>query len=69
MLQTCSAHAPLLQVEARFMDKGVPLVVGCKSGRRSETACGLMTKAGFTGLTNMTGGFDAWVAEGLPVEK
>lgn len=26
---------PVLQVEARFADKGVPLVVGCKSGKRS----------------------------------
>lgn len=59
----------LKEVEARFADKGVPLVVGCKSGKRSEAACDMMTKAGFTGLTNMTGGFDDWAAQKLPVEK
>lgn len=35
----------------------------------AEAACDMMTKAGFTGLTNMTGGFDDWAAQKLPVEK
>ena len=88
-----------MQVQAQLSDKGERLVVGCKSGKRSEMACKLMAGAGeyaawvwlpflmrglacasaaaatpslspgYSGLSNMVGGFDAWLANGHPVEK
>jgi rhodanese-related sulfurtransferase len=58
-----------LQVTSKFADKDAALVVGCKSGKRSEAACELMHQAGYKRLVNMPGGFDGWVAEQLPVEK
>lgn len=46
-----------------------PLIVGCKSGRRSQLAIGLLKDAGWDDLLNLDGGFDAWAAEtSLPVE-
>lgn len=44
-------------------------MVGCKAGMRSEKASKMMAEAGFTGLQNLAGGFDAWAASGLPVGK
>lgn len=54
------------QVESQLPDKGAALVVGCKSGKRSEVACQALAGAGYTNLTNVLGGFDAWLGAGLP---
>ena len=46
------------------------LIIGCKSGKRSSMAIDLLQKAGFEGLIEMEGGFDAWAANtDLPVER
>lgn len=42
---------------------------GCKSGRRSLAACEVLSAAGYSGLTNVLGGWDEWAAAGGPVEK
>lgn len=52
---------------ASFKDK--PVLVYCRSGNRSAMACGLLTKAGFSDVTNLKGGIMAWEAEHLPVVK
>lgn len=51
----------------RFRDK--PLVVVCRSGSRSATACALLTREGFTQVYNLSGGIMAWQKAGLPVER
>ncbi len=43
------------------------VAVHCKSGYRSMIACSLLERAGYRNLVNVTGGFDAWQAAGLPV--
>lgn len=48
-------------------DKSEPLAVHCKSGYRSMIACSLLRRAGFQNVINVTGGFDAWQEEKLPV--
>eukprot|EP00899_Mesostigma_viride_P014755 jgi/Mesvir1/23280/Mv20982-RA.1 len=58
----------LAAVNKRFPDKTVDLVVGCLSGRRSQTAIAIMQQAEFTSLVNVEGGFTAWSGSGLPVE-
>jgi rhodanese-related sulfurtransferase len=47
---------------------GKKLVVQCKAGRRSETACGVLQRVN-PELTvySLEGGLDAWAAAGLPV--
>ena len=43
------------------------LVIHCKSGYRSLVAASLLESAGRTGLVDVAGGFDAWLAAQLPV--
>ena len=51
------------------LDPARPVAVHCKSGYRSSIAASLLQRAGFRQVTNVTGGFDAWVAAGLPVAQ
>ncbi len=48
-------------------DNAVYLI--CKMGGRSQKACDLLTGAGLVSAVNVTGGTDAWVANGLPVQR
>jgi rhodanese-related sulfurtransferase len=43
--------------------------VHCKGGYRSAVAASLLRRAGFQQVVNVTGGFDAWKAAGLPVAQ
>ena len=45
------------------------IAVHCKSGYRSMIACGLLRRLGFSNVVNVTGGFDAWQAAGLPLAR
>mmetsp|Transcript_6040 Transcript_6040/g.13162 ORF Transcript_6040/g.13162 Transcript_6040/m.13162 type:complete len:158 (+) Transcript_6040:82-555(+) len=56
-------------VASNLKDKSETIIVGCKSGMRSLAAIDVMTKDGYTSLINVKGGFDGWLAAGLPVEK
>jgi rhodanese-related sulfurtransferase len=49
------------------LDPHRPVAVHCKSGFRSSIATSLLQRAGFRHVSNVTGGFDAWKAAGLPV--
>jgi len=68
-----SRHIPLGALSKRlgelesFKDK--PVVVSCRSGHRSASACGVLKKAGFTNIYNLHGGIMAWQNAGLPVNK
>ena len=46
-----------------------PIVVMCRSGNRSSSACAFLGKQGFTQVYNIAGGIVAWQAAKLPVEK
>ena len=48
------------------LDRTRPIVVVCRSGRRSAAAAEHLTQAGFRADT-MTGGMRDWQAVGLPV--
>ncbi|AQK42908.1 Rhodanese-like domain-containing protein 19 mitochondrial [Zea mays] len=58
----------IAQVAAGF-DKEDNIVVGCKSGVRSELACADLMAAGFRNVKNIEGGYTAWVESGLAVKK
>lgn len=51
----------------KFRDQ--PIVVVCRSGNRSGTACSLLGKQGFTQAYNLAGGVLAWQKDKLPLEK
>jgi hydroxyacylglutathione hydrolase len=57
------------KVAAPEIDRDTPVAVHCKSGYRSMIACSLLQRAGFRNVTNVVGGFDAWLLAGLPVER
>ena len=46
-----------------------PIVVVCRSGNRSGTACFLLAKQGFSQAYNLAGGILAWQKSQLPLEK
>jgi glyoxylase-like metal-dependent hydrolase (beta-lactamase superfamily II)/rhodanese-related sulfurtransferase len=56
-----------LRVSMSSLDPAAPLAVHCKGGYRSTIACSLLESAGFTHITNVAGGMDAWTAAGLPL--
>lgn len=63
--------APQLGTPARFaeldLEKDASIAVVCHSGNRSSTAIGLMLRAGYATLYNVTGGMEAWQDAGLPM--
>lgn len=44
------------------------IVVVCRSGKRSAEGRDILLEAGFSQVTSMTGGMNAWKASGLPTE-
>lgn len=66
-------HIPLKELEARLPElakfKDKPVIVTCRSGARSGSACRALRKAGFTNVHNLKGGVPAWQQASLPVEK
>lgn len=45
------------------------IVVVCRSGQRSASACATLVKKGFTQAHNLSGGVNAWQKSNLPLEK
>jgi rhodanese-related sulfurtransferase len=48
------------------INKDSPVAVHCKSGYRSLIAVSVLERAGYHNVVDVAGGFDAWVAAGLP---
>jgi len=46
-----------------------PVVVVCRSGSRSGSACGVLRKNGFENVKNLRGGMLAWENASLPVKR
>lgn len=64
-----SQLVPLLTVpeQASLWPAEQEIYVHCKAGGRSARAVQYLMDQGFTHVTNVTGGMDAWLAAGLPV--
>lgn len=65
-------NLPLSQLEARANelanDQNAPLVIVCRSGNRSRTACEYLAALGHTNLANLQGGTMAWARENRALE-
>ena len=59
----------VLQSRMNELPRDKDIVVVCKSGARSKEGTTLLRQAGFTRVTCMTGGIQAWVAAGYPVSN
>jgi rhodanese-related sulfurtransferase len=68
-----SRHVPLGKLKTelvaleKFKDRAIVAV--CRSGSRSQRACGILKKAGFAKVHNLEGGIHAWEQAGLPRER
>jgi rhodanese-related sulfurtransferase len=66
-------HIPLGQLSTRISEiakhKEKPVIVTCRSGARSGSACRALRNAGFTQVYNLKGGVPAWEQASLPVER
>lgn len=64
---------PLGNLKARVGElekyRDQPIVVVCRSGNRSGSACATLGKLGFSQTYNLTGGVMAWQKASLPLEK
>jgi hydroxyacylglutathione hydrolase len=49
------------------LDPSAPTIVYCAGGYRSSIAASLLRTRGFSAVADLQGGFEAWVAAGLPV--
>jgi rhodanese-related sulfurtransferase len=60
---------PVDELEARFgeLSKDKPIIVYCRSGKRSATAAAILVSKGFSPVYDMTGGINAWTGKGYPV--
>lgn len=74
-----SIHAPLSVLpwrvdpdsghsDPRLADLGARLILLCAHGYSSSLAAASLKDLGFDGATDVVGGFEAWLAAGLPVE-
>jgi rhodanese-related sulfurtransferase len=59
-----STHVPLAQLLARLNEipTAKPIVVHCAGGWRSSVAASLLRAQGFTHVSDLAGGYDAWAA-------
>jgi rhodanese-related sulfurtransferase len=57
-----SVHIPMQEIPSRLSEfpRDRPLVVYCHHGRRSAMVAGYLEHAGFSDVSNLTGGIDAW---------
>ncbi len=56
---------PMDQLEQKLagMRKDAPLVLYCRTGRRSRAAAAALREAGYTDVRSLTGGLETWEQE------
>jgi len=66
-------HIPMGELDQRIEEirkfKEKPVLITCRNGSRSGSACRLLKRAGFTEAHTLKGGLLAWEQAGLPVER
>jgi len=55
-----------LGAQLPWLETSRPVAVHCKSGYAAMVACSLLRKAGYRGIMNVIGGYDAWENAGYP---
>jgi hydroxyacylglutathione hydrolase len=64
-------HIPLALLPDRIgeLDASAPIVLQCQGGGRSSIATSLLRSRGLPDVSNLAGGYDAWVAQGFEIES
>jgi rhodanese-related sulfurtransferase len=62
---------PVTQIEDRLSEiaKDKPILLYCASGARSQAAMDELRENGYTQVSHMVGGFEAWKDAGKSFEK
>ncbi len=60
---------PMLATRLDELDKDAAICVICRSGSRSQVACELLQRQGYSNVTNVSGGMGAWQQAGLPSKR
>jgi rhodanese-related sulfurtransferase len=60
---------PVDELETRYgeLSKDKPVIVYCRSGKRSAQAAAILVSKGFSQVYDMAGGINAWTGKGYPV--
>lgn len=63
-------NIPLGEIQIRINDfpKDKPLIIGCRSGKRSMQACMFLKMSGFENVQNLKGGIIGWSESGFPTK-
>ena len=67
--QNIDYFSPTFDEDIKKLDKGKPVIVYCKSGRRSAKCSEKLLKAGFVKIYNLEGGITQWQHEGLKINN
>jgi len=67
--KTISRGTLEIEIEELAPDISTPIICYCGGGGRSALAAESLQRMGYTNVKSMTGGFKAWRAEGLPIER
>lgn len=66
-------HIPMSDLAKRIKEldqhKGQEIIVYCRTGNRSASACRMLEKAEYTQLAHLAGGIAAWETANLPLKK
>lgn len=67
----CARLLPLAELEHRVheLDRSVPVVCVCRSGKRSAEAAAKLVALGFSNVGQLDGGITAWQQAGLPLTR
>ena len=57
------------QIPSLEKNKDKPILVYCRSGSRSGSACNTLTQHGFSDVYNLAGGIMSWESENLPLSR
>ncbi|MFQ3265165.1 MAG: phage shock protein E [Alteromonadaceae bacterium] len=68
-----AVNIPHKELEARLAElsgaKNTQVVIYCRSGRRAEVAKQVLVKSGFNQLDHLSGDFNEWTSNNLPISK
>jgi len=57
------------EIQEHAADLNTPIILCCGRGRRSALVADNLQKMGYNNVVIVAGGFEAWEAAGLPVER
>lgn len=62
---------PLSEFQDRFkeLDENATIIMQCRSGKRSLTACQILLENDYEDMANLEGGIIAWIEKGYDITK